>query len=66
MKIYFLLFIFAGLLAKDCEGRYFGGKIVCKEYDDYILTHLLTPDGPVPTAFPDPNILHGQCGIIYL
>ena len=25
-----------------------------KEYDDYILTHLLTPAGPVPTAF-DPN-----------
>jgi hypothetical protein len=29
-------------------------KLIVKEYDAYILTHLLTPAGPVPTAF-DPN-----------
>src|SRR6187549_3740607 len=29
-------------------------KLSVKEYDDYILTHLLTPTGPIPTAF-DPN-----------
>ena len=29
-------------------------KVVVTEYDDYILTHELTPVGPVPTAF-DPN-----------
>jgi len=29
-------------------------KLSAKEYDDYILTHLLTPAGPIPTAF-DPN-----------
>src|SRR6188768_1275250 len=29
-------------------------KLSVKEYDDYILTHLLTPAGPIPTAF-DPN-----------
>src|SRR6187401_2252090 len=28
-----------------------------KEYDDYILTHLLTPAGPIPTAF-DPNVVY--------
>jgi len=29
-------------------------KLSAKEYDDHILTHLLTPAGPIPTAF-DPN-----------
>lgn len=29
-------------------------KVVCTEYDEYILTHELVPAGPVPTAF-DPN-----------
>lgn len=29
-------------------------KITCTEHDDYILTHELTPFGPVPTAL-DPN-----------
>lgn len=29
-------------------------KLSVREYDNYILTHLLTPAGPVPTAF-DPN-----------
>src|SRR5687768_9957115 len=27
------------------------GKIACKEHEDYMLTHELTPAGPVPTAF---------------
>ncbi len=26
-------------------------KIICTEYDEYVLTHELTPAGPVPTAF---------------
>ena len=30
------------------------GGVVCREYDEYILTHQLTPAGPVPTAV-DPN-----------
>jgi hypothetical protein len=29
-------------------------KVTCTEYEQYILTHQLTPAGPVPTAF-DPN-----------
>src|SRR5687768_5526968 len=27
------------------------GKIACTEHEDYMLTHELTPAGPVPTAF---------------
>ncbi len=30
------------------------GKVVYSEYQDYVLTHVLTPFGPVPTAY-DPN-----------
>jgi hypothetical protein len=30
------------------------GKVRCIQYEDYILTHVLTPAGPVPTAL-DPN-----------
>jgi hypothetical protein len=29
-------------------------RVSVKEYDEYILTHLLVPAGPIPTAF-DPN-----------
>ena len=29
-------------------------KVICTEYDEYVLTHELTPAGPVPTAL-DPN-----------
>lgn len=28
--------------------------VICNKYQDYLLTHLLTPAGPIPTAF-DPN-----------
>ena len=31
-----------------------GGGVACHEYQEYILTHQLTPAGPVPTAV-DPN-----------
>lgn len=29
-------------------------KVICTEYEEYMLTHALVPAGPVPTAF-DPN-----------
>lgn len=29
-------------------------NVICTEYDQFILTHQLTPAGPIPTAF-DPN-----------
>src|SRR4030095_3236198 len=37
-----------------CNAQVSVEKLSAKEYDDYILTHQLTPAGPVPTAF-DPN-----------
>jgi hypothetical protein len=29
-------------------------RVICTQYQDFILTHNLTPDGPVPTVY-DPN-----------
>lgn len=37
-----------------CNAQSLVEKLSVKEYDDFILTHLLTPAGPIPTAF-DPN-----------
>lgn len=36
------------------KGQSSNEKLAVYEYDDHLLTHLLTPAGPVPTAF-DPN-----------
>ncbi len=44
-KIIFILLI--GLFASSC----FAQKILCKEFDDYMLTCELVPAGPVPTAY---------------
>ncbi len=49
-----LLFIIAGFVSIRCIANDTTGKVVCTEYEDYLLTHQLTPFGPVPTAF-DPN-----------
>ena len=54
MKIKLSLLLITNLLAILCAGNDITGKVVCTEYDDYILTHELTPFGPIPTAF-DPN-----------
>lgn len=35
-----------------CYGQ--TSRVTVKEYDEYILTHLIVPAGPIPTAF-DPN-----------
>jgi hypothetical protein len=45
MRITFLLI--AVFLTFSCLAQ----KVLCKEFDDYILTCELTPAGPVPTAF---------------
>ena len=37
-----------------CKAQVSVEKLSAREYDDYILTHLLTPAGQIPTAF-DPN-----------
>ena len=55
MKARFLLLILLGTgiifrsLAKDGPGL-----VTVTEYEDYVLTHQLTPFGPIPTAM-DPN-----------
>jgi hypothetical protein len=43
----FLFFFFTACFSQT-------SKLVCTEYDDYILTHELVPAGPIPTAM-DPN-----------
>ena len=48
MKIKSVFIFFLFLLSTGCIAQ---NKIICTEYNDYILTHLLTPAGPVPTAF---------------
>lgn len=54
MKIKLSLLLIINLPVILCAGYNITGKVDCTEYDDYILTHELTPFGPVPTAF-DPN-----------
>src|SRR6201989_2288226 len=54
MKIRLSLLFIITLLANLCAGNNIADKGVCTEYDDYILTHELTPFGPIPTAL-DPN-----------
>ena len=54
MKIRILLLLLALYAGGSCLGSDLPGKVHYSEYDDYLLTHLLTPAGPVPTAL-DPN-----------
>jgi hypothetical protein len=42
------------LVATRCLANPFADSVRCMEYDAYMLTHVLTPAGPVPTAL-DPN-----------
>lgn len=45
--------IIASALLDQCTAQ-FVSNLRCYEYDDYVLTHQLTPTGPIPTAF-DPD-----------
>ncbi len=55
MKKYpILLLLFTGNMVSWCMGHHKPGKVVCNEYTDYVLTHVLTPAGPVPAA-ADPD-----------
>jgi hypothetical protein len=54
MKIRLSLLFIISLLTILCYGNNVAGTVVCTEYDTYVLTHELTPFGPVPTAL-DPN-----------
>jgi hypothetical protein len=51
-------FKFVVIVASTFFDRWFfsknDGKVICTAYDEYVLTHELTPAGPVPTAL-DPN-----------
>ncbi len=54
---YFIVILFAWLwptVAGANSSRPEGAGVTCREYSDYILTHTLTPAGPIPTAL-DPN-----------
>src|SRR5258707_14173983 len=51
MKTKFVFIIFLLTFSIHCVAQ---SGLSCTEYNDYILTHELTPAGPVPTAF-DPN-----------
>jgi hypothetical protein len=51
-KIIMLLIITPVTISSIAQTRL--STVVCKEYQDYKLTHNLTPFGPVPTAY-DPN-----------
>jgi hypothetical protein len=54
MKRKVLLIVLANVILLRCLGQGVQANLVCTEKDDYVLTHTLTPFGPVPTAL-DPN-----------
>ncbi|MCU7548844.1 DUF5107 domain-containing protein [Chitinophagaceae bacterium LB-8] len=54
MKTSLFFFVLLQLIATTCIAQSDKSKVVCTKFEDYILTHQLTPFGPVPTAF-DPN-----------
>ncbi|MFX1703915.1 DUF5107 domain-containing protein [Chitinophaga sp. CC14] len=54
MNIRILLLLLAGNIVGKCIGQPATGKVACSEHSDYLLTHVLTPAGPVPPVF-DPN-----------
>jgi hypothetical protein len=54
MKIGILLIVLGNMAVLRCPGNGIPGKPICTEYEDYMLTHELTPFGPIPTAM-DPN-----------
>lgn len=51
LKIVFAVITLCFCLSISAQNNH---KVVCKEFDEYVLTHLLVPAGPIPTAF-DPN-----------
>lgn len=52
--IFFIILFFVKV---ECIGQTIPVKLRCTEHDDYMLTHQLTPAGPVPTAF-DPDAVY--------
>ena len=54
MRIRLLLLMLGNIAMFSCLATNIPGRVTYTEFDDYILTDLLTPYGPVPTAL-DPN-----------
>ncbi len=54
MRIRFLLLMLGNIFMFSCLGTAIPDKVTYTEFDDYLLTDLLTPYGPIPTAL-DPN-----------
>lgn len=54
MRIKILIIAALSFFVLSAKAQTSNEKEAVYEYDDHILTHLLTPAGPVPTAF-DPN-----------
>jgi len=52
MKIFVAAFFITLCIAGIGQGT--SERVLCKEYEDYVLTHGLVQAGPIPTAF-DPN-----------
>ena len=43
--------VFACIFSIQCMAQQNNSKVICTEREDYLLTHELTPAGPVPSAF---------------
>jgi hypothetical protein len=54
MKVKNFLAVILMFIAMNAMAQQSSPKVICSEFDDYKLTHELTPFGPIPTAF-DPN-----------
>src|SRR5688572_1474614 len=54
MRITILIIVVSQALAVISKAQSSNEKLSVYEYNDHLLTHQLTPAGPVPTAF-DPN-----------
>src|SRR5215467_10764747 len=54
LRIPFFFFFALTLASNHSIAKITSGKLIVNEHDEYILTHELTPCGPVPTAY-DPN-----------
>jgi len=54
LKIRLLVLVCSVLFSAEGFSNNSSSKVRITEYDEYILTHELTPFGPIPTAF-DPN-----------
>jgi len=54
MRIRLLIIVAIYIFSVTGKAQSSSDKLAVYEYDDHLLTHLLTPAGPVPTAF-DPN-----------